>query len=403
MDDVDTADAAETIELGDILSTIGSVPPDADKDALVAAIDQTVDSVIAGMGSLEGEAPPPDLLKAAQVTIGFLQACGELGDDAFRAHIKTRAGELQEEFVAAAGGYEEEVKKSTYDNFEDAFTDYFCEFILSRLEPFYLEEGEAPFPYVLNPAFSQALEKAIRDQVLPDILSHRRVRGLADSASQENFHKRFFFAEFSRVEEENVVRLLWTNAMRDFAAVIESADQATKGDDKKAKKKKGGFFKKKDATPPVKSVSNRGAKAEAFWKTLDDGAKEHSYDTPLPEDMDLFEALMDYKISDIDENKNAVRQLLMHEKAPVDDGFGREGAARDHLYKLVDRMVPHCGELITLWAYYAYRDIFRPDILRSFIAGQGTTDTQRMRKIPMFWRWQEDDIRAAMVREDEGE
>ena len=87
---MDNVDAAETIELGNILSTIASVPPDADKDTLVAAIDQTVDSVIAGMGSLEGEAPPPDLLKAAQVTIGFLQACGELGDVAFRAHIKTR-------------------------------------------------------------------------------------------------------------------------------------------------------------------------------------------------------------------------------------------------------------------------------------------------------------------------
>jgi hypothetical protein len=402
MDDVDTANAAETIELGDILSTIASVPPDADKDTLVAAIDQTVDSVIAGMDSLDGEEPPPDLLKAAQVTIGFLQACGELGDDDFRAHIKTRAGELQEEFVAAAGAAEE-VEKPTHDNFEDAFTDYFCEFILSRLEPFYLEEGDAPFPYVLNPAFSEALEKAIRDQVLPDILSHRRVRGLADSVSQENLHKRFFFIEFSKAEEDNVVRLLWTNVIRDFAAVIESADQATKVDGKKAKKKKGGFFKKKDAAPPPKSVSNRGAKAEAFWKTLADGAKQHSYDAPKAEDMALFAALMDYKIADIDENKTAIRQLLMQEKAPVDDDFGREGAARDHLYKIVERMVPHCGELITLWAYHAYRDIFGPDILRSFIAGQGTTDAQRMRKIPMFWRWLEDDIRAAMARENEDE
>jgi hypothetical protein len=397
-------DVAETIDIGDILSTIASVPPDADKDALLAAIDQTVDSVIAGMDSLEGEAPPADLLKAAQVTIGFLQACGELGDDDFRAHIKTRAGELQEEFVAAAaGGGAEEVEKPTHDNFEDAFTDYFCEFILSRLEPFHLEESEAPFPYVLNPAFSEALEKAIRDQVLPDILSHRRVRGLADSVSQENLHKRFFFAEFSKDEEDNVVRLLWTNAMRDFAAVIYSADQAAEVSDKKAKKKKRGFFKKKDATPPQKSVSNRGAKAEAFWKTLSDGAKEHGYDAPKPEDMDLFEALMDYKLADIDENKTAIRQLLIQEKAPVDDDHGREGATRDHLYKLVDRMVPHCGELITLWAYHAYRDIFRADILRSFIAGQGTSDDQRKRKIPMFWRWCEDDIRAAMARDDEDE
>jgi hypothetical protein len=395
-------DAAETIDLGDILSTIGSVPPDADRDTLITAIDQTVDSVIAGMDSLDGEPPPPELLKAAQVTIGFLQACGELGDDDFRRHIKTRAGELQEEFVAAAGGGGDEVDEPTHDNFEDAFADYFCEFILSRLEPFYLESDEAPFPYVLNPAFSGALETAIRDQVLPDILSHRRVRGLADSVPQENLHKRFFFTEFSKQEDENVVRLLWTNAMRDFGAVIQSADEAAKGGgDKKAKKKKGGFFKKKDAEPPQKSVSNRGAKAEAFWKTLAAGAKENEYAAPEAEDMSLLEALMDYKIADIDENKTAIRRLLIQEKSPVDDDIGREGATRDHLYKIVDRMVPHCGELITLWAYHAYRDIFTPDILRSFIAGQGTSDKARRRHIPMFWRWCEDDIRAAMAREDD--
>ena len=115
-------DGAETIDLGDILSTIGSVPPDADRETLITAIDQTVDSVIAGMDSLDGEAPPPELLKAAQVTIGFLQACGELGDDDFRAHIKTRAGELQEEFVAAVGGGAAEAEKPTHDNF--TFNDY---------------------------------------------------------------------------------------------------------------------------------------------------------------------------------------------------------------------------------------------------------------------------------------
>ena len=90
-------------------------------------------------------------------------------------------------------------------------------------------------------------------------------------------------------------------------------------------------------------------------------------------------------------------QLLFQEKSPVDDDTIREGATRDHLYKIVDRMVPHCGELITLWAYHAYRDIFTPDILRSFISGQGTSDDARRRHIPMFWRWQEDDIRAALT------
>lgn len=394
-------DAAENINLEDILATIGSVPPDADKDTLVAAIDKTVDSVIAGIAELDEETPPPDLLKAAQVTIEFLQACGEMGDGEFRAHIKARAGELHEEFAAAVGGGAAEQEKPTHDNFADAFSDYFCEFICSRLEPFYLEAGEAPLPYVLNPAFAGPLEKAIREQVLPDILNHRRVRNLADSVSQDILFKRTFFEEFSKPENENVVRLLWTNAMQDFGAVINSAEDTAKESGKKTKKKKGGLFKKKDKEPPKKSVSDRGAKAEAFWKILRDGAQKDGYDAPKAEDMDLFEALMDYKTGEINENKTAIGQLLVQEKAAGEDEGAREGATRDYLYKIVDRMWPHCGEMITLWAYHTYRDMFTPDILRSFISGQGTTDEARQRKIPMFWRWTEDDIRAALIRAEE--
>ncbi len=397
-------DAAESINLEDILATIGSVPPDADKDTLIAAIDKTVDSVIAGIIELEDETPPPDLLKAAQVTIQFLQACGEMEDDEFRAHIKARAGELHEEFADAVGGAKPEQEEPTHDNFGDAFSDYFCEFICSRLEPFYLETpeaGEAPFPYVLNPAFAGPLEKAIRDQVLSDILNHRRVRNLADSVSQDKLFRRTFYEEFSKPENENVVRLLWTNAMQDFGAVIRSADEAATKSGKKAKKKKGGLFKKTDAEPPKKSVSDRGAKADAFWKILQDGAKKDGYDAPKAEDMDLFEALMDYKTGEIDKNKTAIGQLLVQEKAAGDDEAAREGATRDYLYKIVDRMWPHCGELITLWAYHNHNDMFTPDILRSFISGQGTTDEARQRKIPMFWRWTEDDIRAALIRAEE--
>ena len=43
-------DTAETNDLGDVLSTIASVPRDADRDTLVAAINQTVDSVMADKG-----------------------------------------------------------------------------------------------------------------------------------------------------------------------------------------------------------------------------------------------------------------------------------------------------------------------------------------------------------------
>ena len=386
-------DTAKTTDLGDALSIIASVPPDADRDTLLAAINQTVDNIIADKAGLGGEPPPPEQLKAAHTLIGFLQACCELGDEEFRNFIKGCARELEVEFIATAGGGTEP-EKPTHDNFEDAFADYFSEFILSRLEPFHLKAEEAPLPYMLNPAFSEVFGKAIRDHVLPDIMAHRRVRGFADSIVQSNIFKSTFFTEFSKPKQENVVRLLWTNAMQDFAAVIQLADTPVNEDDKKTKKKKRGYFgKKKDPTLSNMTVIQRGAKAEAFWKIMADGSKEHNYDAPQAEDMDLFEVLMDYKLADIEKNKSAVRQLLIQQNTSSSNDGVCEDATRDHLCRIVDSMEPHCGELIILWAYHAYRDIFPPEILHSFIAVQGATDEQRKQKIPVFLRGIEEDIR----------
>ena len=117
--------------------------------------------------------------------------------------------------------------------------------------------------------------------------------------------------------------------------------------------------------------------------------------------MDLFEVLMEYNLADIEKNKTAVRQLLIQKNNSLGNDSGREYTTRDTLCRIVDCMAPHCGELIILWAYHAYNDVFPPEFLHSFIAVQGTTDEQRKRKIPIFWRCIEEDIRAAMAREDE--
>ena len=79
--------------------------------------------------------------------------------------------------------------------------------------------------------------------------------------------------------------------------------------------------------------------------------------------------------------------MLRQENLEDEDSKAREGATRDWLYRIVDRLPPHCGELLAMWAYHAHGELFTKQMLTSFMAGQGTTAEKRQRAVPMFSRW----------------
>ena len=101
---------------------------------------------------------------------------------------------------------------------------------------------------------------------------------------------------------------------------------------------------------------------------------------------------MEYRIAVIDENKRALRQFLVQENLAVEDIKAREGATRDWLYRIVERLPPYCGELLALWAYHEHGELFSQQMLHSFLAGQGTTEEKRKRAVPLFLRWMKDVI-----------
>jgi len=153
------------------------------------------------------------------------------------------------------------------------------------------------------------------------------------------------------------------------------------------------FAKKPPPAPPKKTTTgDRFAMAEKFLKTLQKGAQDNGFDPPRVEDLRFFRALIDYKMGDIEANKKALRQLLIQENQEDEDLKAREGATRDWLYRTVERLPPHCGELLALWAYYSHGELFSQQMLRSFMMGQGTTERARERAVPMFARWMKDTI-----------
>ena len=391
-------------DLQDILTVISKVPKDADRRTLIATIDTAVDGVIGSLRSSSG-AVTSDQLKVAKVTIDFLEQCGKLGDPQFRTHIKSRATQLHHELTAAARGSGKKGDDGpTHTSFEPAFGDYFCAFLGERLQAFQIDSKVPPKAYVLNKGFEPVFLGAVRRHVLPEILKGRRIRAMADSVSVGDLTRQLFFAEFSKDSTENPTRMIWDGLMEDFRAALAPPPEPAKKKTEKAGGLAGMFGKKAPAAPPKKTTTgDRFALADKFFKELQKGAKDKGFDTPRVDDFRFFRALMDYKLSEIEENKRALMQFLMQENLAIEDIKVREGATRDWLYRLVDRLPPHCGEILALWAYHQHGELFTQQMLRSFVAGQGTTEDKRLRAIPFFWRWMKDVIEETAATPVEAE
>ena len=389
-------------DLQNILVNIAAIGPDADRDTLIETIDQSIEAIIVALLAEENpQSPSSELIKIAESTMQFLEACADADDEDFKNHIAIRAKDLLAVLTTGKRPEPEpepvdpkyEVK---HDVFEEAFTDYFCDYMLGRLQEFHIELDEAQPAFLLRPAFAEKFVKAVRDFVIPGMIVNRRIRNMSDSVIQSNFHQAHFFSEFSKPEEENVIRLIWNNIMTDFRTSMRENEPEAGDDNKKSGKKKGGLLsglkKKKDKSKAktAKTVSGSNEKADGFWAALQAGAKAGEYDAPKPEDYGIFAVLMDYTQEDIDDNKAAVRQLLEQEMGVEDDEMsrdGREGATQDWLYKMVPSLPPHLGELLVLWCFHTYKELFKPAIAKSFLAGQGTTDDARARAVPYFYRW----------------
>lgn len=404
-------DETDQPNLKSILTSIAAVGADADRDTLVTTIDQSVDAVIAALDHHKaGEPISPDIAGSITVTLEFLEQCGQMGDASFRAHIKTRAVELQHVFQGAVSGDTVDAGESaptseaTHESFGEAFTDYFCQFMGERLSLFNVETDPPQVPYVLNPAFTKVFVSAVRKYVVPDMLNHRGIWNMADSVAKEKLYQDTFYTEFNKAEAENIVQLTWSDKIKEIKFALSESDIVGNSKKKgKEEKKKGGImgaFKKKEPKAAARTPAEKmlQEKAEKFWKALTTKAKDGGYDAPQFEDIDLFLMLMNFKDAMVGEAKTALRQFLEQE---VKVGETREGATRDWLYKAVDRLPAHCGELMVLWAYVAHEEIFTPNIVRSFLAGQGTSDAERRRAVPLFTRWVE--MPPAPVDEDETE
>lgn len=414
-----------------VLANLAQLSPDSDKASVIAAIDEAVDDLMSQLSANADAVADPDFLEQTKQTIVFLEACTGFPDPEFTEHARRRMVELQGQLLSAhdldpapvdtsnesAAATEDVddtpaaapdvVPEAELLNFEEVFTDNLCKFICDRLALFHisqppahlLDRHDGKLPYPLSLEFATVLEDVIRNHFAAPILQSRNMKILAGGVGQKDMNEAYFMNVFNLPKRENVVRTLWGSQWDIVKAAIHSQQsvQAERGQSRAAGKGKGKqsllgrMFSKKDkaprgpVAPPAGSDTAIGLE---IWSALTND-KGREFDPPTPEEIGLFDALFDYKPGTINKRKVAVEQLLRQE---VSDQEGREGSSRLYMSRMVMELPPHCGELITLWAYYEHNEIFSPEVLKAYLASQATSEQARKAALPLFLRWVDDPI-----------
>ena len=145
-----------------------------------------------------------------------------------------------------------------------------------------------------------------------------------------------------------------------------------------------GFFQKEEKVVERQAEADTYEldHAKGFWNTI--AGPDVTYSPPIMDDFIFFKSLFEYYPSQVEEEQQAVKQMLQQEYG---SNQAREGAARDHLNSLIKDTAPCSGELTALWAYLSAKDAFGYNVFKSFTSSHGTSPAQRKRALPYFLRW----------------
>lgn len=408
-----------------IIDALAGLSPETDKGTLIKAVDTAVDGILGELDTSGAQKPAPDLLKATEVTLHFLEACQEMKDPDFTRHTRERATELLEAYgkiqdgggakakpkkrrrkakpkdAAGAGAKKRPRKKKKakpkadllYEPtpFTEAFTAALCKFLRQRAMLWYVPQHNlTPTPFPLSSTFGDNLVTALENHFMHRFFNNRRILVMDDDFKGSDYAESAFFEAFIQPKKRNPIRTVWDDGLRTVHRLLTEGETEKKVETKTKTKKKGGlfgFFAKEEKTVDRKvEIDDSDLKAaQAFWDAI---AGSHvKYDPPQIEDFIFLHGLFEFDPETIENDQNGTQQLLRQE-------FGssqtREGAARDHLNELISSSAEYAGELTALWAYLMNPKEFGYDVFKSFTSSHGTTPEQRKNSLPVFLRWVKD-------------
>lgn len=413
-----------------IINALAALSPNADKKTLMAAVDDAVKGIVKELDSQAGGKVDPGLMRATQTTLTFLEACGQLKDPEFTQRARIRASELLEAYGKVSNGDDGPRKKKRRKKrpagadanpgkaaktkgkpgaakpaaakvqkpqkpwedspFTEAFTENICKYLRKRAMLWYVPQHTlTPTPFPLSTRFGDNLVTAIKEHFMHRFFTNRRIMVLEDELKPRNYDEAAFREMLDKPKKANPVRTIWEDGLNDIERFL-TDDKPPEQKAVKAKttvKKTGGFlgfFQKEEKVVErqVKADTTELDHAKAFWNII--AGPEVTYSAPKIEDFVFLKSLFEYYPEQVDEEQQAVKQMLQQEYG---SNQAREGAARDHLNALIKDTAPCSGELTALWVYLTAKDAFGYNVFKSFTSSHGTSAEQRRRALPYFLRW----------------
>ena len=248
--------------------------------------------------------------------------------------------------------------------FEKAFDDTICERIRKALVPLAVSDTRGKpgkgLPFMAAPSFGESFEKALRAFVLPNMRKARAIRTLEEAHNWQEDGAETILEVIGSGETKNSIFFAWDGRWNDF---------------------------RERNTPFAPGVTDDGP---ALWAQLRKDALSGGYVPPTAKDIGILRASIRFDPEEFNQAMDEMKDLYMQEFTPkLGQETGREGSFRDGLNKWRNKLPPHVGEFIAIVLYFSISalDI---EFLKNFSRNHGKNTSERMRKIPYFMSFLEE-------------
>lgn len=213
-----------------------------------------------------------------------------------------------------------------------------------------------PHPFIVAPQFGACYEKVLRQYILPTIRGTRRIKELAASRNwQEKGSADRLLGMILAGGTDNPILHFWDTRWNNL-------------DPERATAKGKGTIRPEDNP----------------WEVFKEDAAKHGYIAPYPTDIPMMQRILRLEGEAIAESWQQIAQIYQQEFNPTSRADqARQGAFRDSLLRVIDKLDHHAGDLLVARAFHDLPKVDRL-FIKMLIQSIGRSEVERNRKAPLL-------------------
>ncbi len=360
----------ESVEFEDLLAAlmrermaeIMAIDTSADNEVILPILEKTFNTTI---GLLEDHTIFRDLsnemIKNVHTILQKLLECMDNHDKEFKSYVRKNTLLIQKNLEQAVKRRLPELnppelppirapkEAKLAPNKVTIYAEGLTKFIWDRLYPLFVfdHKRDEPLPFFLSPTFCRDFVKQFHEHLLPWLLKKEEIQEIIknipdDKNSQDEYLRQKFLHQ-----GVNHTKAHWE---RGFTRLAKN--------------------------PEAKNPFSRA------WQNISKKPKRNDYQPPEAKDHPMFHTIFERRLGAVRQKIIGLQQVVEQEST----SDGRKGSTRDYLCN-TSRSLPIDGDLITVWTYYAYPNLFSETMQSEFFRSMGKSDQERRRYIPFFIRY----------------